>query len=777
LTVSTIVEPENQSVLDRSLSIPSVRSLLPWLVAGGIIRVVLAPFTSHPYDMAAWISHQLRLFDAGLNPFFNWKYSAPMLALLLLTYLPVHATTVLFHVPQILAQQFWIKTPFIAADLILAVVLGRCVGCVTRSQSAARLASILWLFNPVAIFFTAVHGQVDALSAALLLIAVLFLFRGSESKALASALGAGVAKYAGFILVPFIAVRILSSTDRKLATLVKILAACFVVVGVAFTPGILVNGGLLGGVKSSIVSGTELSSWSIWGLLGRAQAKELSRAWLILWVAWYVLLLWRFARSPARISDPLSLVRAASSALAMLIALDPFANPQFLLWVMPLALLLAFADQSSLRLALVVVIGLLNLVTLFTLLNPDIWLLNAIPNANVASFDASLLTGTFHADLARAAGVAYAIALMAMAVIDAVGMGPGRRGEHVFSAAWRWAEGLAIAQGVGIAMAFALFVFQPALMSRYEGAPSYPVDLDLVNSFPADHVEWAGTNLRADWSNQVARFAEGNLNQASVEVVAQGEHHPAVTMTQAGTAVSVEQQGVAEQVLLPYVGDLLRIELLLGNPSFGARATPLPNVRLSLGQDPPREVGVAISVERAVVPGWFTVRVDPTDLLPAHSFTIDVSAPDGSGWVWNGAGAGGGVAGVSVLGPRSDVGDRWIEAWAVPRNATSGGGLIGLTQENNLEELHSFGESASLTSVSFNVSREISRSRPLVSLRLDIRQHGELPPSRLAAIGAASIAYLILFALLTVVVTRLGVRETGARPEVSDDQPDYPSPD
>jgi hypothetical protein len=752
---------------------PSVRSLLPWLAAGGIIRIVLAPFTSHPYDMAAWMAHQLRPFDAGLNPFFNWKYSAPMLAVFLLTYLPAHGTTALFHVPQILAQQFWIKTPFIAADLVLAVVLGRCVWCVTRKRSAARLASIIWVFNPVAIFFTAVHGQVDALSAALLLIAVLSLFRGSESKALASALGAGVAKYAGFVLVPFIAIRTLHSTDSKWATLVKTTGACVVVVGIAFAPGILVNGGLLGGLKSSIATGPEPSPWSIWGSPWRAETREVVRAWVILWVAWYVLLMWRFARSPARLSDPLSLVRAATSALAMLIALDPMANPQFVLWVMPLALLLAFADQSSLRLAVIVAIGLLNLVTLFALLDPTVWFLNAIPNVSV---DVGWLARTYHPGTARLTGAAYAISLMAMAAKDAMRLGPGRRGEHVISRAWHWAGRLAIAQGVGVAIVFALVVLQPALMARYGDAPTYPVDLDLVNSFPADHVKWVGNNLQANWSDQVSSFAEGNLAQASVEVVAQAEHHPVVSMKSTASAVSIGQQAVAEYVTLPYVGHLLRIELLLGNPTLALQGTPLPVVRVFRGSDPMRDVEVIVSPDRIVTRGWLTVQVEPRDHLQVRSFTVEVSAPDGSGWVWNGADRGDGVAGISVLEPDSDVGDRWIEGWAVPRNSTLDGGQIGLTPDNHLTEIHSLGESASLSGVSFNVSRLLSRSRPLVSLTLDIRQHGDLPPSRVAGIGAASIAYLVLVALLAMTVTRLAVRGTHSRFRAHESQPHPPAP-
>jgi hypothetical protein len=575
-----------------------------------------------------------------------------------------------------------------------------------------------------------------------------------------------VAKYAGFILVPFLAIRILHGTDRKLGTLVRLAVACVVVVGLAFVPGILVNGGLLGGLKSSLVTGPELSPWSIWGLLGRAESKGLSRAWLILWGAWYALLLWRFAQSPSRISDPLSLTRALASALAMLIALDPVANPQFLIWVMPLALLLAFADQSSLRLALMVVIGLLNLVTLSALLDPRVWFLDAIPNVNVA---ARLLPSTYHPDVARLTGVAYAIALMAMAATDAIRLGPGRRGEHVNSTTWHWAERLAIGQGIGVAIVLALVVFQPALMNRYRDAPSYPVNLDLLNSFPADHAEWIGSTLRADWSDQVRTFAQGHLDSASVEVVAQSEYHPVVSMTTAVRGVSIGQAGVAEHVVLPHSGRLLRIELLLGNPSFAVQATPLPVIRLSQGSDPSRDVGVSVSLERAIARDWFAVRVEPTDHFVGRAFTVEVSAPDGSGWAWNGAGLGEGVAGISVLGLESGVGDRWIQAWAIPRDATSKDEHIRLTADNHLEQVQRLRDSTSLTSVSFDVSRLVSRSRPLVWLKLDIRQHTALPAPQQAGIGAASIAYLTLFSVLTVTLTRLRARRTESQEIMSAD--------
>jgi hypothetical protein len=108
----------------------------------------VAPFTSHPYDMGAWITHQLRPFNAGLDPFFNWKYSAPMLAVLLTTHLPAIGTATLLHVPGILADQFWIKVPFIVCHLVSGVVLGRCVWHLTGRRSDARLASIILHRHP-----------------------------------------------------------------------------------------------------------------------------------------------------------------------------------------------------------------------------------------------------------------------------------------------------------------------------------------------------------------------------------------------------------------------------------------------------------------------------------------------------------------------------------------------------------------------------------------------------------------------------------------------------
>ena len=751
MTVPAVLTRELPSIEGQPSPTPSLRSLLPWLLAGGLIRIVLAPFTSHPYDMGAWISHQLRPFDAGLNPFFNWKYSAPMLAVLLLTYLPAHATVALLDVPQILAQQLWIKVPFIAADLLLAVVLGRCVLYATRSQSQARLASILWLFNPIAIFFTAVHGQVDALSAVLLLIAVLSLYKGSESTALASALGAGVAKYAGFVLVPFLAIRMYSRKPTSWPMILKTAGACVLVVALAFGPGLLVRGGLLGGLKSSLVTGHELSAWSFWGLLGRADAQRLSRGWLIVFVAWYIMLLWRFARSPDRLTDPLCLVRAATSALAMLIALDPVANPQFVLWVLPLALLLAFADRSILRLGFVVIIGLLNLMTLFTLLDPSVWFLNAIPNVGT---DTGWLVRTYHPDMARVSGVAYAIALMTMAVVDAVKLRPTRRREPAVPTRWRLAARVAIAQGVVVGVAFVVVALQSGFMDRYDEAPTYPVDLEQLNSFPADHVDWTAGNLLAQWSDPVRSFAEDHTDHASVAVVAKSEFRPVVSITSAVSDVPVGEAGVVQHVVLPHIAQLLRIELLLGNPRFGTHPTSLPVVRLYPGSDPLRQAGVTASVDRDVAPGWFIVRIEPTELFTARSFTLALTAPDESGWTWNGAGAGERVGAPSARSPEGDIGARWIEAWALPRGSFASEGRVMLTPDNHLEQLVPLDADSSLASVFVDVPTLLSRASPLVTLRMDVRRSTNIPAPRLTSIGAASAVYLVLFALLTLVLTR-----------------------
>jgi hypothetical protein len=709
----------------------------------------VAPFTSHPYDMGAWITHQLRPFNAGLDPFFNWKYSAPMLAVLLTTHLPAIGTATLLHVPGILADQFWIKVPFIVCHLVSGVVLGRCVWHLTGRRSDARLASIIWLLNPVAIFFTAIHGQVDALPAALILVAILFFIQGSESNGLAAALGAAAAKYVGFVLVPFAVLRSLHRSDSRWVTLGKLTAACVLVVVAAFGPGILLDGGLVGGLRSSLVQGAQMSPWSIWSLFD--DPESVYKAWTVLFLGWYAFVLWRFARSERATRDPLNLVRGVASTLAMLVALHPFANPQFIIWLMPLALVLAFVDRSAFRLGIIAVIGVLNLVTLFALVEPIAWFLNAVPDVHTAVFDADFLTGTFHPELARWTGAGYAVVLVAMAVADAMEIPIGLRITDGHSAVWRWAGRLSVAQGVAILLVFTWVVFQPALVNRYAEAPLYPVVLERVNSFPASRVNWTSddqTTFRAEWPEVIRNFADGHQGRETVTLVARRPLLPVVSMTEASGPVAIGPSGLTQSVTLPSVARLMRVELLLGNPQFGLQGEPpLPIISMSSDGVPGREIEMTTSARYAVVPGWFLVRAEPEeDVLVDRTFMLEVTAPQRAGWIWNG-----GDVSVRRAGPYT--GDRWIEVWAAPPGDD---GLV-LTDDHVLKQSHARGNSPLLGGFPIEVSKPLPlRPPPVVSLEVDIRRRGSLRPLLLMGIGTASLVVLFLFFQLTIAVTRWG---------------------
>jgi hypothetical protein len=224
-------------------------------------------------------------------------------------------------------------------------------------------------------------------------------------------------------------------------------------------------------------------------------------------------------------------------------------------------------------------------------------------------------------------------------------------------------------------------------------------------------------------------------------------------MTNAVGALSIGEEGVTQRVTLPYVGRLLRVELLLGNPSFGLQGNPpLPIIRVKSAKVPWREVEATSSMKYAVAPDWFLVRVEPRDEFVDRAFTLEVSAPEGAGWIWNGDA-------MSVQGFSVNAGDRWIEVWAVPSEATRGT-VLRLTEDYHLEQAYSIGDSASLRDVSLVLSRPFLRSPPLISLELDVRQRGRPRPLLLVGIGAASASYLALFMLLTIRVTRWGADES-----------------
>jgi hypothetical protein len=189
---------------------PSV--FLAVLFAYGIAcRLVLAPFTGHPYDMEVWTQATRLFYESGIMNIriFPLPFNC---YLLLLSYSPYALLrTVGFQDIGFLAHNFnmleavFIKMPFILSDLFsfyfLFKILNRIGG---KLDLSGKLYAFVYFLSPLAIVLSSVWGMYDGIAVALFLAGTYYSlferkpFRGAAFYALS-----GLTKAFGFIgLIP-----------------------------------------------------------------------------------------------------------------------------------------------------------------------------------------------------------------------------------------------------------------------------------------------------------------------------------------------------------------------------------------------------------------------------------------------------------------------------------------------------------------------------------------------------------------------------------------------
>ncbi len=186
-------------------------TVLKFLIIGLMIRLLLSPFTSYPYDAYPFYGAVVGTL-AGTGPYGNVLFTYPPLFSVI--YYPLfwvvaqfvdpnsfgifvpsmvevsRATKML--VPFITSPTFNVvlKLPIILGDVLVGLSLYKIVEARKGSVSAERVF-LIWFLNPLVIFVSSVHGQFDVLAAYFALIGVMSFM---EKKYLLSGafLGVGV---------------------------------------------------------------------------------------------------------------------------------------------------------------------------------------------------------------------------------------------------------------------------------------------------------------------------------------------------------------------------------------------------------------------------------------------------------------------------------------------------------------------------------------------------------------------------------------------------------
>ena len=187
----------NESSVGLIDKIKKSRNPLAILLFGGVaLRLILAPTLTFNIDVGYW-TEVIDVFMNGFGLYGTagyyytpiWGYYLGSISLLshILgisdygTYVPemAHLVNEEFKVSAFVTSiQFntLVKLPLIAIDIATAFLLYNFVKKRTNDEGKSLLAFSLWMFSPLIITQSSVHGMFDDLSAMLMLITIIFLF-------------------------------------------------------------------------------------------------------------------------------------------------------------------------------------------------------------------------------------------------------------------------------------------------------------------------------------------------------------------------------------------------------------------------------------------------------------------------------------------------------------------------------------------------------------------------------------------------------------------------
>ena len=141
------------------------------LAAAFSLQVVLSLFFLHT-DLVTFIRYDALYYNYGIVNLQTWTYGLVWLGSILIPPAPVLAAGV---TPSIPLWTVLLKLPAIIANLLTFLVLVRILTPHLGERRAYAIAAFGWLFNPLVVFISAVHGLDESVIALLVAITAYFL--------------------------------------------------------------------------------------------------------------------------------------------------------------------------------------------------------------------------------------------------------------------------------------------------------------------------------------------------------------------------------------------------------------------------------------------------------------------------------------------------------------------------------------------------------------------------------------------------------------------------
>lgn len=208
------------SIDAKETKLPSLKICM---VIGLLIQLSMAPFFYDVYNSRNWL-RAANIFSNGANPyqfcqrlgiFDMFPYPAMFLYLMLLGR----------QVFQVLGQTglaLFFKSLLIMSNLLAGGLVFRAVSAQKGSNSLARNAACLYIFNPLLIFVTSVQGEFDSIVIMLTVLAAYLFVVKKKSALSALSLGIGISlKLYPLFLLPFFLARIENWKQRVIFALLS----------------------------------------------------------------------------------------------------------------------------------------------------------------------------------------------------------------------------------------------------------------------------------------------------------------------------------------------------------------------------------------------------------------------------------------------------------------------------------------------------------------------------------------------------------------------------
>lgn len=603
----------------------------PWLYLAVAFHIacaaVLVPVASHPYDLAVLSGNAQAWLNWGFSPFYNWKFGLDYSALTVLAQ-ALRAFLAGLGVPGTVAIHVAWKLPLVAANLLTAGVMYRLA--LRLAPGRAVLLASLWLVNPVVLWVSAGHGQIESV-AILCVFAALAL--ALEGRLFASGLVTGMG--VGFEYFPIAVVGLIIVWWRAgqlpgRRPLVLFGAGLLLSLAVWFLPVILDPVGrpsLFGGLAFSggFSSTPNQSLLTIWAWLGYR--------WAFLWPLLLAIsgiaclaLAWRFAKP-----GPAAGLVFLSMVLILAVLLDVNALPQFSM----------IAAAALWLLALVVPVQPFGMIAVPVAgeTTAFLWLDRGASTANAYFFDAWAATGAQLWPVPQSEqatvllGHVFSLGLVAL-IIYVVAM----------YRAPRWLEWpTAAVGGAGLCLLLVVWASQPAIWrAALSAAPSANLpDFDQFVATRDGHVVVRSQDtLEVSYSESlIAASRQGSVRpliglDLSVEDL---YSHESATKALPAQSWPNRLATIPRWERFSSTIQSLWVEVLVGSPSWSETSPPkTSDIALRIGQAsiPPERLRLVSSSPGLT--GWALVdfRVPSTAVDAKGRLDLLPSAPS---LMWNGS--------------------------------------------------------------------------------------------------------------------------------------------